>query len=194
MVVHRSLEDSATGGSGLRAEFVATVREIQSFPYSWPGPPDAAAARSQRAGTCASKHALLAEELTALGLIVSPLLVAGPLVPPIWPDLMRGGAGLVEIHECVTVLTPWAGPLLVDVTWPAAAVAAGLGGVPPAWNGSDDTGCAIAPIQASYAVPPGDVRRWKLMLRERLSSPGDLARREVILREIAARVSAAPDR
>lgn len=29
---------------------------------------------------------------------------------------------------CVTVMTPWCGPLVADVTWPPAAVAAGLPG------------------------------------------------------------------
>lgn len=95
------------------AEFVAAACRVQNLPYVWPGPPTASAARQQQAGTCASKHALLAEDLSSLGMESLPLLVAGPLAPAIWPDLCEKAAGLLEVHECLTVRTPWAGPLLV---------------------------------------------------------------------------------
>jgi len=54
--------------------------------------------------------------------------VVGALSPPLWPDLVEAAAGLLEVHECLTVLTSWAGPLTVDVTWHPQAVAAGCQG------------------------------------------------------------------
>jgi hypothetical protein len=42
---------------------------------------DAAFARRSRTGSCASKHALLAEELAAVGIEITPLLAVGHLVP-----------------------------------------------------------------------------------------------------------------
>ena len=51
------------------------VHAIQAMPYVWPCPPEAAWARRNGAGSCASKHALLAEELEGIGL--TSLSVAG---------------------------------------------------------------------------------------------------------------------
>jgi hypothetical protein len=171
-------------------EFVTVARAVQNLPYVWPGPPEASAAREQRAGTCASKHALLAEELLGQELMSLPLLIVGPLAPAIWPDLSEQAAGLLEVHECLTVHTPWAGPLLVDVTWPAQAVAAGLPGLSQAWSGLTDGECGVQPIQASYAVTQGKIREAKLAIRSRLYTQADSARRDAILREITQRVQA----
>jgi hypothetical protein len=173
-------------------DFVKVTRDVQNLPYSWSGSPEASAAREQRAGTCASKHALLAEELRSIGLASLPLLVVGPLAPAIWPDLVARAAGLPEVHECLTVYTPWAGPLLIDVTWPALAVAAGLPGLQSAWGGHGDGQCAVQPIQAACAVSPDEVRKAKLALRSRLYTPADTERRDAILREITRRVHSLP--
>lgn len=92
-----------------------------------------------QAGSCASKHALLAEELAAIGLQSLPLLVVGSLVPKMLktdPELAPG-AHLSEVHECLTVLTPWAGPLRVDVTWDPLLVRHGLPGTLD-WDGRTD--------------------------------------------------------
>ena len=51
----------------IRARVVALVHEVQGIPYAWPGEPTASAVKALGRGTCASKHALLAEELDALG-------------------------------------------------------------------------------------------------------------------------------
>lgn len=66
---------------------IAWASRVQQMPYRWPAPPDAASTRDAGAGTCAGKHALLAEELLAAGVHSRPLLVVGPLVPELWPDL-----------------------------------------------------------------------------------------------------------
>jgi hypothetical protein len=187
--LRENVGSSAAPAESIR-QFVAVAREVQGLPYVWPGSPEASAAREQGFGTCASKHALLAEELEKLRLRSLPLLVIGPLAPKIWPDLCHEAAGLVEVHECLTVLTPWSGPLLVDVTWPAAAVEAGLPGLDRDWDGLRDGGCAIEPIQAAFAVERRDIRTWKLALRHRRTSPADFTRRESVLSEIAARVHA----
>lgn len=113
-------------------------------------------------------------------------MVVGPLVPALWPDLQEASDGLLEVHEYLTVATPWAGPLLLDVTWHPAAVHAGLPGT-LGWDGSRDMTCAIEPLR-SYAAP-GDFRAQKELLRRRLYSADQRARRDRILTEIAARTS-----
>ncbi len=94
-------------------------------------------------GTCAGKHALLREQLAPLGVVASRLMVVGPLVPDLWPELRVASGDLLEVHECLTVETSWAGPLLVDVTWHPAAIHAGLAGTLD-WDGLSDMRCAVA--------------------------------------------------
>lgn len=92
-------------------------------------------------------------------------MVVGPLVPEVLRDLLEAGSDLMEVHECLTVATPGAGPLLVDVTWNPATVRAGLPGTLN-WNGVSDMICAVQPV-SSYAVAE-DFRAQKEMLRSRL--------------------------
>jgi hypothetical protein len=138
-------------------------------------------------GTCAGKHALLAQRLEAVGLNALPLLVVGPLAPKLWPDLAAAADGLLEVHECLTVLTPWAGPLTVDVTWHPAAVAAGLPGLPVEWDGCSDTPVAVEPLGPGYALPPSRLRPAKEALRARLYDGDARSRRDTLLAEIAER-------
>ncbi|ROR91044.1 hypothetical protein [Nocardioides aurantiacus] len=163
--------------------------EVQRLPYRWPAPPDAASTERAGAGTCAGKHALLAQRLDALGISSVPLLVVGPLAPPLWPDLVAAAGGLVEVHECLTVLTSWAGPLIVDVTWHPAAVAAGLPGLDPDWDGHSDTPTAVTPHGPGWAVDRLHLRERKERLRGRLYGDGQRERRDQILAEIARRAS-----
>jgi hypothetical protein len=167
------------------------VREVQSLPYTWPAPADAAWTRTNGAGTCAGKHALLAEELAAIGFYSRPLLMVGPLVPALWSDLLTDGEDLLEVHECLTVETAWAGPLLVDVTWHPAAVRHGLGGSLD-WDGRQDMAPAWLPI-ASYAVSRSGLRVQKEALRSRLYTPEQRARRDGTLAEMARRASTLMD-
>ncbi|ROR90840.1 hypothetical protein [Nocardioides aurantiacus] len=170
-----------------RSRLVDLAHDVQRLPYRWPAPPDAASTERAGAGTCAGKHALLAQRLASVGLVSGPLVVVGPLAPPIWPDLVGEADGLLEVHECLTVVTPWAGPVTVDVTWHPAAVAAGLPGLAPDWDGSSDTPTAVAPVGPGHAVDRTSLRGAKEKLRERLYSREERARRDRILREIAAR-------
>ena len=90
---------------------IRLVREVQALPYVWPSPPDAESARKRGVGSCASKHALLAVKLEEIGVRSRPLFVVGPLVPKSLatdPEIAPG-SHLSEVHECLTVLTPWAG-------------------------------------------------------------------------------------
>lgn len=163
---------------------ISIVTEVQQIPYAWPGPPTAASARQSGQGTCAAKHALLREKVQALGMPCMQLMVVGALVPGLWPDLEKAGEGLMEVHECLTVATPWAGPLLVDVTWQPGAVRAGLLGTLD-WDGASDMACAVQPV-ASYAVGD-DFRVQKELLRSRLYSAAERSTRDRILAEIASR-------
>jgi hypothetical protein len=175
-----------------RTGLISAVRRVQELPYSWPGPPDAASVRASGHGTCAGKHAVLREEIARLRLATARLMVVGPLAPALWPDLVAQAAGLLEVHECLTVETPWAGPLLVDVTWHPAAIRAGLRGTLD-WDGASDMICAVEPV-ASYSVGDERFREQKELLRARLYSPADRLRRDRILTEIARRVATSPSR
>lgn len=168
-----------------RQLLVAAVERVQLLQYSWPGPPDATSARDTRRGTCAAKHALLRELLLDMGLRSSGILFVGPLAPDLWPDLQTKADGLMEVHECLTVETEWAGPLLVDVTWHPAAITAGLRGTLN-WDGRSDMMCAVNPV-ASYAVADEDFRNQKERLRSRLYTPDQRVLRDTILAEIAHR-------
>ena len=168
-------------------ELVRLATSVQRLPYAWPAPPDAASTAAAGAGTCAGKHALLARELTDAAIASTPLLVVGPLAPPLWPDLAREAGDLLEVHECLTVLTSWAGPLVVDITWHPAAVAAGLPGLDPDWDGHTDTVTAVPAVGPGYAVPRAGLRRAKELLRSRLYGGDQRARRDELLAEIARR-------
>lgn len=178
-----------TGGDNLR-RLVELVGRVQRMPYRWPAPPDAATTREVGAGTCAGKHAVLAEDLHAVGVRSRPLLVVGPLVPEIWPDLREQAGDLLEVHECLTVETDWAGPLLVDVTWHPAAIHAGLPGT-IGWDGHTDMIPAVEP-QVSHAVRRPVLRAQKEALRARLYSREDRQRRDSVLAEIAERAAQLP--
>lgn len=130
----------------MRVELVEAVLRVQALPYAWPAPPTADAVREMGAGTCAGKHALLAEDLRALRFGVSHVMVVGPLASSLWPDLVEGAEGLLEVHQCLSVETDWAGPLLVDVTWHPDAVRAGLPGSLD-WDGEADMVCAVQPLR-----------------------------------------------
>ena len=116
--------------------------------------------------------------------------MVGPLAPSLWPDLADEAGDLLEVHECLTVMTSWAGPLVVDVTWHPAAVAAGLPGLDPDWNGHTDTVTAVPAVGVGYAVPRADLRRAKELLRNRLYRGDQRARRDGLLAEIARRAGA----
>lgn len=165
------------------AEMVAAVQRLA---YTWPGPPTAASARQSGRGTCAAKHALLRERVHAVGLDCERMMVVGPLVPSLWPDLEEASGNLMEVHECLTVATPWAGALLIDVTWHPAAIRAGLPGTLD-WSGKSDMTCAVPPV-VSYAVS-GDFRAQKEMVRSRLYSARERRRRDQILTQIASRAA-----
>ena len=172
------------------AELVRLAREVQRLPYRWPAAPDAASTEAAGAGTCAGKHALLAQRLEAAGLRCAPLLVVGTLAPQLWPDLADDADGLLEVHECLTVLTPWSGPLTVDVTWHPAAVDAGLPGLREGWDGRSDTDTAVASTGPGYAVGGSEFRAAKEALRDRLYDQEDRRRRDRVLHEIAVRAAA----
>lgn len=154
----------------------------------WPAPPDAASTRAAGRGTCAGKHAVLAEDLAAIGIRSRPLLLVGPLVPDLWPDLVAEANGLQEVHECLTVETDWVGPLLVDVTWHPAAVRRGLPGTLD-WSGDRDMQPALPPL-ACYAVSRSHLRSQKEKLRGRLYTPAERGRRDALLGELASRALA----
>lgn len=172
------------------ATLIALASAVQQLPYRWPAPPDAASTEAAGAGTCAGKHALLAERLESAGIYSVPLLVVGPLAPSLWPDLVEEADGLLEVHECLTVLTPWAGPLTVDVTWHPAAVAAGLPGMTAEWDGRRDLPTAVAAIGPGYAVDRSCLRDSKERLRGKMYSPQQRERRDRILAEMARRAVA----
>ena len=174
--------------SDLRHQIVKLVRSVQQMPYLWPSPPDAASARKVGAGSCASKHALLAEELEKLGIGSLPLFVVGPLAPAMLatdPEL-EPGIHLLEVHECLALLLPWAGPCRVDVTWDPAFVTRGLSGTLN-WDGESDMALAIGETGAGWSVERSSLRQAKEALRHRLYSPGEREVRDTVLAALSKR-------
>ncbi len=167
---------------------VETVARVAALPYVWPCPPDAASARAAGAGSCASKHALLREELAAIGVASRPLFVVGALVP----DALAGdpevavALGLPEVHECLTVSVPGGGPCLVDVTWDPPLLAAGLAGT-RLWDGRSDMVVAVGSPSGWWAPDPERLRAEKEALRSRLYGDGDRERRDRALAAMASR-------
>jgi hypothetical protein len=175
-------------GDERRLLAIQAVARVQSMPYDWPVPPDAEWTRRHGRGSCASKHALLDEQLEAIGIACMPLLVMGPLVPPTLrrsPGLVAG-ASLVEIHECLTVLTPWAGPLRVDVTWDPVLVMHGLPGT-LAWSGDSDMDLAVDGASPGWAVPRPLLRVAKEALRSRMYTLSERRVRDRTLATLAQR-------
>lgn len=169
-----------------KAQTIALVHWVQAMPYAWPSPPDAASARRTGSGSCASKHALLAEELAAIGIESCPLFVVGKLVPDILTGdpALAAGEHLPEVHECLTAITPWAGPLRVDVTWDTPLVVRGLPGTLD-WDGESDMMLAVGEPGPGWSVSLEGLREAKEALRSRLYGPGERELRDRTLATLA---------
>lgn len=165
-------------------QFVSTVREVQQLPYRWPAPPDAISTTTVQAGSCAGKHALLAQKLQSAGLSCAPLMIVGPLVPAIWQDLADEADGLLEVHECVTGVTPCSGPLIVDDTWHPVAVRAGLPGLSNNWDGYRGSLLAVDITNGAYAIPNNAFRDPNNASRDRRYSTEERKRRDRILTKL----------
>jgi hypothetical protein len=155
-------------------EIIETVERIRELPYVWPHDHTADAARADGYGSCASKHALLAEELAAIGVASRPLFVKEELVPPQMADdpELAEACETFEIHELLTVYMPESGPVLVDITWDPALIARGFPGELP-WDGRSDMPIAGAVTEPGWAAPPTGHREAKETLRSRLYGPGE---------------------
>lgn len=174
-----------------RSRLLDTVHRVASLPYVWPCPPDAGSARTSGSGSCASKHALLREELAEIGISSRPLFVAGALVPPVFaddPDIALG-VGLIEVHECLTVSVPGVGSCLVDVTWDAPLLDAGLPGT-QLWDGASDMEVSVGSPAAWWAPDPGRLREEKEALRSRLYYGVDQEVRDRVLAVMGLRFEA----
>ena len=123
-----------------------------------------------------------------MGIESRPLLVTGPLVPVMLLDdpEFAPGIELTEVHECLTLMTPWAGPLRVDVTWDAPLVERGLPGT-LSWDGQSDMRLAVGEGGPGWSVLRSQLRQAKEALRARLYAPGQREVRDETLRRLAAR-------
>ena len=180
------VSDDGPGGA-LHADVLRVVDEVMRLPYVWPAPPDAAAAAAAGAGSCASKHALLATRLAALGVTSRPLFVVGPLVPHVLAadPAIAPGVGLVEVHELLTVSMPGIGPVRVDVTWDPPLVARGLPGT-TGWDGTTDMAVAVGEGTPAWAPDPTRLREEKEALRSRLYTGDDRRVRDRVLAAMSA--------
>jgi hypothetical protein len=169
-----------------RLQLMKVARQVRDLPYTWPAPPTAEWTKRNGRGTCAGKHALLAQELAAVGLDAHPLLIVGPLVPEGFPEWRKAVGELLEVHECLTVETPWAGPLLVDITWHPEAIKSGMPGTLE-WDADRDMIPAVAIGSGCYAVSPTRLREQKEALRRRLYTPAEREKRDELLQAIASR-------
>ncbi|HEX5614748.1 MAG TPA: hypothetical protein VFZ83_06295 [Acidimicrobiia bacterium] len=173
---------------------VAMVRSVQELPYRWPSAPTAESARSEGSGSCASKHALLAQQLIAMGVPSRPLLCIGPLVPSALADRfdLGQGADLLEVHELLTVDVPRVGPCRVDVTWDPPLIRGGLPGTLD-WRGDSDMTPAVGLVHDWYAPDPGHLRLAKESLRRRLYQGDQRARRDRTLAAMSSAFAALRD-
>ncbi|HVM52981.1 MAG TPA: hypothetical protein VM262_07270 [Acidimicrobiales bacterium] len=182
----------ATNGEDVEVDrlslMLEVVARVQALPYVWPCPPTAASAREAAVGSCASKHALLREELDALGIASRPMFVVGVLVPELLADdpEIAAGAGLLEVHECLTASVPDVGPCVVDVTWDPPLLDRGLLGTRD-WDGRSDMAVAAADPVGWWAPDPARLRTDKEALRARLYDDGDRQIRDRVLAAMAAR-------
>jgi hypothetical protein len=101
------------------------------------------------------------------------------------PDF-AAGCHLIEVHESLTVLTPWAGPVRVDVTWDPPLIARGLPGTLD-WDGRSDMTIAVGETCAGWSVPRERLREAKEAVRTRLYDPGEREVRDEILARLAQR-------
>lgn len=173
------------------AAAVRMVAEVQALPYRWPAVPDGASAAAAGAGSCASKHALLRERLSTVGVDSRPLFVVGPLVPEFLaadPEFV-GGVSLLEVHECLTVTMPDVGAVRVDVTWDPPLVERGLAGT-LGWRGTSDMALAVGDSGPGWSPDPANLRFEKEALRARLYSPADRAIRDRVLAALSRRFCA----
>lgn len=171
-----------------RRRLIEAVRRVQALPYEWPAPHTAEYARERGRGSCASKHALLAEEMAAIGVESAPLFVVGALVPTSLAEEpeFASAAGLREVHECLTAQTPWAGPLIVDVTWDPPLIERGLPGTLD-WDGASDMAFAVGDVSATYSVARERLREMKEALRSRLYRAEERELRDRTLAALARR-------
>ena len=181
-------ENAARARPASLQEILGTVERVRALPYVWPHEPTAEAARAAGCGSCASKHALLAEELARLGVDSRPLFVAGPLVPPSMLDdpAFADAGDILEVHELLTVIMPDVGPCLVDITWDPPLIERGFPGVIP-WDGRSDTPLAMEVNGPGWAPPRDGQRAAKEALRARLYGPGQRAVRDRVLKEMSDR-------
>jgi hypothetical protein len=189
-----AVPEEALAPSADPTQVVAAVEGVRALPYVWPAAPTAESAASTGVGSCASKHALLAERLSALGVACRPLFVLGALVPAgagsgdLWDGdpAIAAAVGLVEVHECLTVVVPGQGPLLVDVTWDPPLLERGLPGAAP-WDAASDMALAVGPALGMWVPDPSRLRQDKEALRARLYGLGERERRDAALAAMSAR-------
>ena len=112
-------------------------------------------------------------------------------MPAILADEPEFAAGLrlIEVHEFLTVFTPWAGPVRVDVTWDPPLIARGLPGTLD-WDGRSDMTIAVGETGAGWSVPRERLREAKEAVRVRLYGPGEREVRDEILARLAQRFAA----
>jgi hypothetical protein len=99
-------------------------------------------------------------------------------------DDCRPGLALLEVHECLTALLPWAGPLCLDVTWDPLLAAHGLESTRP-WDGASDMRLALPAQAPGWAVERDALRAAKEALRGRLYSSGERPLRDRTLRAMS---------
>jgi hypothetical protein len=87
------------------------------------------------------------------------------------------------VHECLTVMTPWSGPLRVDVTWDPPLIRQGLPGTLD-WDGQTDMLLAVGEGGPCWSVPRDGLRQAKEALRSRIYAPNQRQLRDRILAKL----------
>jgi hypothetical protein len=146
---------------------VAIFHAVRRMPYLSTGDRSLSGIIRRRAGSCSSKHILLAELLNREGIPARVIIVRGDFAAPlrdatgIPPDLLAAGeGGIPDYHN---VVRAWIGgrECVLDATWHDAMKPYGFR-VNDGWHGAGD--CTIALDVEEWIDAEGDVAAHKARL------------------------------
>lgn len=152
--------------TGKPLDAISFFHAVRNLPYLSTGDRSLEGILARRAGSCSSKHILLAALLNHIGIKAELQLVLGDFATPFRsarniPSALAAAVrdGVRDIHNVLRVDINGASVIL-DATWPDAMLPYGLR-VNDAWNGQGDTAIAVdvQKMLGSSAEPAADKAR-----------------------------------
>jgi Transglutaminase-like superfamily len=131
-----------------RLDAVSIFHAVRRMPYASTGDRSLAGILHLRAGSCSSKHVLLAALLNHIGITARVLLVRGDFAAPLSEArdvpaavLAAAEGGIPDVHNIVEAMLAGV-PTLLDATWHDAMIAHGFR-VNQGWSGQGNTQIAL---------------------------------------------------